>query len=395
MSIFIDWISVYQDFPALDLPSLHGKYQQTICGLTGELLQERTFGYVHEGSFDTTILINFDGSRLHMSGNPSHWFRKDNLFGCKTVQSGIAIYNQILRNLGYPEFTEDKTRYDSPIPALDNKHYKTIRNKFFCPSLCLTRVDITQNFHSDIPASEQLRNLSRFNYRGEFGYLYPNGKTVEWLGRHNSTGLGSKRLYFKYYDKSFDLIKKITQLRAKLKRKINSIDSQFSKENHQLQYDHLIELLKYTEENNVIRFELELKSKTLAELGLNHAYNWTDQTMIIQLNKYLPHTKQVVSFDTKIDLLSQLLELDVPLTQARKACQIGKLWLSGEDVHYKNNLSITKTVFYTTKKTLLLIGFDITTPLNVLSFQRHRPMVKQVMLKPLLAPDWYDHVSNS
>lgn len=44
--IHIDWLSIYQDFD-VSLPQLVGEIRTAICGTTGELLTERTTGYIH------------------------------------------------------------------------------------------------------------------------------------------------------------------------------------------------------------------------------------------------------------------------------------------------------------------------------------------------------------
>lgn len=63
----------------------------------------------HRGSFETTLRIRFVAGKLEVSGNPSSYGRLDNLFGL-SLDEGVAVYNQVLRSLGLPEFTAGDVR---------------------------------------------------------------------------------------------------------------------------------------------------------------------------------------------------------------------------------------------------------------------------------------------
>lgn len=411
--IFIDWLSVYQDFDD-ELPRLASEVRTYSCALTGELLKETTTGYKHEGSFDTSLLIKFDGMRLHMSGNPSSWCRKDNLFGCRSVADALEVFNNILYGLGYPRFCDDQAEFHSEFyqktdsitldlqggenhvfkakPSNADKRLNLPKKstKRFKRGLVFTRIDITKNFSSKIPAVEMLRYLSSFSYRGQCGYLYPNGRTVEWLGSRSGEKGASKRLYFKYYDKAFDLETKLKKLISKRQRfQIKDAASFENLDFLDSQIKYVSELLQYTIENNVIRFELELKSKTLEEQGLNSLKSWSYEVMVIQLSKYLPHIKQVIQFNDKVDLFAQLVAAGIPETKARNAAALGQLWLDGHDIRFTHNPMVKRQHYYNVRKLLLLIGFDVASPLNVTHFQRS---IKTVTLESLPVPDWY-HVA--
>lgn len=377
--IFIDWLTVYQDFTEFS-PRLVGEIRTYTDGITGELIKETTTGYKHEGSFDSSILIKFDGFRLYMSGNPSAWCRRDNLFGCRSVRSALDVFNSILTGLGYPEFFDCEDTFLRAKPFQRSESY-------FHSGLNFTRIDITKNFSSSLAPIEMLRYLSSFNYRGQCGYLYPNGRTVDWLGSRIGDIEASKRLYFKYYDKSFDIEIKLNKLIRRRDRLNVFQDNYVSNKNFlDSQISYLSKLLLFTVENNVIRFELELKGKTLSEMKLNRLVGWNDDTMIILLEKYLPHVKQVVSFQSKVDLYSQLVAVDVKPAYAKTAAAYGQMWLDGHDIHFLRSSLISKSTFYRVRKNLLLIGFDISSPLNMVHFPTQ---VKTVSLGSLPVPDWY------
>lgn len=383
--IFVDWLSVYQEFQGSDFPFLASEVSTTICALTGEVKREFTKGYQHLGSFDSTLLIKFDKGILSVSGNPSHWCKVDNLFGCTSVNQAMEVYNNVLKSLGYPEFFDCEDTYLTSSPYASQNGY--IRS-----GLHITRVDLTENWASPIAPLEMLRYLSTNTYRGEAGFLYPNGRTVEWLGsRSGDSKETSKHLYFKYYDKAYDIEQKLD----KLVKKQKLLMTQTFHDDEIINIDvfrcteainYLKKLLEYTRENNVIRFELELKSKKLNELGLNKLGRWSREIMLQLVDKYTPHTKQIVEFNKKIDLLTQLIDAGYNSSIAKSYSKMGHLWLDGHDVNFKRNPMISKSGFYRARIAFLKLGFDIASPLNI----SHFPVqVQTVTMTRLEKPDWY------
>jgi II/X family phage/plasmid replication protein len=384
--IFVDYLSVYQSFIGQDYPFLASEVSTTFCALTGEIKREFTKGYQHLGSFDSTLLIKFDKGILSVSGNPSHWCKADNLWGCQTVQDAMEVYNFVLRSLGYPEFYDCEDTYLTSKPFASQKGY--IRD-----GLQITRVDLTHNYMSDIPALDMLRYLSTSAYRGEAGFLYPNGRTVEWLGtRSGDNGKTSTHIYFKYYDKAWDIEQKLKKCVQQRKRHlVNSLKLDDTIFNSQLlaiteTINYLTRLLDYCNQYNVVRFELELKSKKIKELGLCKLGRWSREIMLELVNKYTPHTKAKCQFNKTVDLYSQLIAFEIPERKAGLYSSIGQLWLNGHDVNFKRNLSIKKDTYYRARSALLLLGFDIASPLNIVNFP---VQVQTVMLQPLEKPAWY------
>lgn len=379
--VFVDWLSVYQDFPNANLPVLASEFRTSICALTGDLLKESVIGYSHPGSYDTSLLIKFDGRRMMMSGNPSAFNCRDNLFGVATVHRAIDVFNAVLEKLGYPQFFDCENTSKTAMPFQSSYKYSK-------PGLVLTRVDLTKNFCTDTNPLEMLRYLSSFTYRSQSGYLYPNGRTVDWLGDRNGETGGSKRLYFKYYDKSFDIEKKLKKLNGFRHRMTAETEMRTDTSIVDTQIDYLSRLLEYTISNNVVRFELEIKSKTLEELGLNKLVGWNREMNVILLEKYMPHLRQKVQFNRKIDLYAQLLDAGLkPGALTRNAALLGQAWLDGHDIDFRRNHMIKKTSYYQAHKILLTIGFDIKNPLNIVHFPNQ---VCTFMLNDLKKPDWYD-----
>ena len=378
--IHVDWLSIYQEFQGGNYPLLASELRTSVCVLTGELLKESTVGYKHLGSFDSCLLIKFDKGVLSVSGNPSHWNKSDNLFGCPSVQDAVLIYNEVLESLGYPTF------YDCEDTYLTSSPYAA-QNGYIRSGLHITRVDLTENYASPIGCHEMLKYLSTNAYRGEAGFLYPNGRTVEWLGtRSGDSKAASKHLYFKYYDKAFDIELKLNKL-FKMRSKVLSVNEE---NNATLllddQINYLTYLLKYCQFYNVIRFELELKSKKITELGLNKLGRWSREIMLKLVDQYTPHLKQTTQFNKKIDLYSQLLELDIPERKAALYSSIGQLWLNGHDVNFNRNPSVKKNTYYRSRAALLALGFDIASPLNIVNFP---VQVCTVQMQKLERPSFY------
>lgn len=161
--MFCDWLNVWQQHEG-DWPDFLGGRVVSIegaCGLlrapvldreTGELAESWTLagGEIdydvakfeqHRGSFETTIMVRMVNGRLEVRGNPSSWGRLDNVFGV-TLDEGVAIYNEILRGLGLPEFTEGETSIRVGAGAY-NKVSGQWQEDY--TGAHVTRVDMTQN----------------------------------------------------------------------------------------------------------------------------------------------------------------------------------------------------------------------------------------------------------
>jgi hypothetical protein len=378
--IHIDWLSIYQDFPGQDYPRLAKEVRTRICALTGELILETTTGYQHDGSYDTSLLIKFDGIRLSMSGNPSGYNRLDNLFGCSTVRTAVDIYNKVLESIGYPQFYDCENTNITAMPFQSSE-------KYFKPGLKITRVDLTENYACDTSTAEMLRYLSTFSYRGQCGYLYPNGRTVDWMGDRSGETGASKRLYFKYYDKAYDVELKIKKIKRDLQH-LSAFDDDFNNRyaEYEQRLNYLSRLQEYLIFNNVIRFELELKSKTLEENNLQNLVGWSDNNMILMFDKYKLHESQTINFNAKIDLYSQLVDLGIKPSRARSSAAFGQMWLDGHDIDYKRCNLLSKATYYRIRSDLLKIGFDIKNQINIVNFPTQ---INTVMLKPLSKPDFY------
>lgn len=425
-NVFIDWLSVYQIFDDV-MPALASELKTTTCMLTGEILREMTVGYQHPGSYDTSILIKYDHGRLSMSGNPSAFNRKDNLFGITTMPAAIEVYNKILRDIGYPQFTDmqdtkrvkNEKKYTGTIDEVfEKKLASDYDNTRARAGVVITRIDLTKNFATNAPAHEVLRYLSTFTHRTTHGFLYPNGMTVDWNGDRSGETGGSKRLYFKYYSKAFEIakkLKKLTMKQQRMRKLTISTDKKSAHENFLLgssqsknelgnvvttnfyasnqlkniekQITYLTQLYEYTTEHNVVRFEVELKSKTLAEQGLTRLIDWSDDMINEQFEKYLLHKNQEISLQKDRPIYDQLIEIGIKKTSARSIAGYAQLWLDGHDLRPGMSDLMSTATYYRVRAVLKKVGIDIATRMNVASFPRQ---IQTVMLSDLEIPSWYE-----
>lgn len=388
---FIDWLTIYQDFPGLDLPYLGETLKVDTCLLTGEIKSERVAAYKHKGSFDSTLLISWHKNRLYMSGNPSAYGRPDNLFGVDSVWRCVEIYNEILAKLGYPQFhdCENSELRAMPLQSTENYHR---------PGARITRVDLTTNFFTAPPfertaldsglmtstdwASRTLRYLSSLAYRGSTGHLYPNGKTVDWFGDKGGKSAkgGSSRLYLKYYAKAWDLEQKINKLERQQKKIINGCPYL------QETIDYLVRLRDYCQTHGVVRHELSLKSKFLIESGLQYIGDWTMEKIVDISERYQLHRKQQIEVNSPDQAFQQLLELGYTPRKARNLATLYQLWMCGNDLHYERNPQYTKSAFYRNRSDLLKLGIDIAEPVNVTTLP---VKVERIAFRAATIPDYY------
>jgi len=363
-SVFCDWLSIYQDHVQYDdagnrvfLPVINGghvvKFEPdafakswTIDAETGEAKLLPVFDaskavyttqtkIQHEGSYETAISFRCDGERVEISGNISRFGRPDNLFGL-TVPECVEKASEIAASLGLPAFSDNADRTQM---ARTDTHVLP-------PSVAkITRVDLTQNF-----ATGSRKNALRYihSMTGQASMVRGKGnKTPKGYGNGVTWNEGSKRWYSKLYFKGDELGK-------------------FASE----------EVQRYCEDNGIVRFEVSIKSRELADRGLNRILAWCK----VKEGKDMG---QVIygQFDDVLNRNSvSTLDLsDIP----------GKLGLVAESYMTGGNPygKMTERTARRTRKALLQYGIDIAVPLDV---TRLSARVEVIQLQPLEIPAWYN-----
>ncbi|WP_404995478.1 hypothetical protein [Cupriavidus pauculus] len=163
--MFCDWLNVWQQFDG-DWPDFLGGRVLSIEGACG-LARQRVIdadGVIGEawglaggddieidydvarfaqqrGSYETNLMVRMVAGKLEVRGNPSAYGRLDNLFGVG-IDDGIAIYNEVLEQLGLPTFTEGEVRTNYHAKRGDGRGGPMVTYS----GAHITRVDVTQNY---------------------------------------------------------------------------------------------------------------------------------------------------------------------------------------------------------------------------------------------------------
>lgn len=347
-----DWLSIYQDhddikgkFPKYDggvilnLDSEGFYTTKPFDESTGEVLDQsifdqkivdlddqryyelwRSFKKLQlKGSHDTSLLIFSDGHRVIMIGNVGRFGRLDNVFNL-SFSDTIKKANEILAHLGLPPFTFGKSYY-----LEDDKGKKKTMRQF---GAVITRIDANINIHTGSPANA--RELIR----------YLSSRSMTHVGRqvYSSTIIwGKGRNQSKAYDKAQEMLDHCKHKSKKIKDAIlNSYG------------------YKFAYENGLVRFELTLDRKTLADTHLRDIENVTDEVLAMALKKKLD---QVISEpEQKIDRFD-------PLSIFKKKKHISTLtmWMSHLDL--KDTRYMSQSTFSRHRREILAIsGIDIAVP---------------------------------
>lgn len=352
--VFCDWITVYQDFPNGGLPVLNGGYvvgfepEAIVEALrvnqdTGEFDRALTFDATkatytthkkikHEGSYETAVQVRCDGSRVEFSGNASRFGRPDNLFGLPVLEC-VERASDIIEAMGLPRFSDvDKTT------GLAHSDSFTRHNAV------ITRVDLTSNFATGGKAEAHLILDSYLGQGTKRGAnppkYYKNG--ISW-------NEGSKRHYEKLYYKGAELGGHASE-----------------------------EVRNYCESHGVLRFEVSIKARELADKNLQRMMNWA---RVIGGNRM-----ENVIFGKFAEVLHrqdghECLDLDdIP----GKVRLIAQAYLDGRDPYH--SMSHSERTRQRWRKALLDHGLDIAIPRNVVQMERR---VRVLDLMPLTRPAWY------
>lgn len=328
---FCDWLSLYQVHMGM-LPLINDGHVFSV-DQNGVVDWDVATKHKHRGSFETSVLVSCDGSRVRLDGNVGRFNRNDNLFGYG-VQDCVRIANRILAGFDLPPFT------DSTNPILTSSHNG--ENLSVIPTgAVLTRIDLTQNYvtGSESNCSQYIRYLQGFK-SGRHEPLPYRSVGVSW-------GEGSKYTYAKMYAKAADYIRHRTI-------------------NHPL---HDARLYAFIRDSGIVRHEISLKSRFLKQKNLWRFCQW-DQEM---------HNKIYAMFE---DVVSDSAHVDEFLEIPGRAGELAVAWRDGADL--KTRLS--QATYYRYRRELLRYGIDISIPSNV---SRLKMRVHVIEVAPSAAPSWY------
>ena len=326
--VFCDWLSIYQEhlakLPVINDGAVFGVDQN------GQVQWTTLAKAKIEGSYDTTIYIKCDGSRVVLEGNIGRFRRPDNVFGYSVIQC-IQIANALLAEHGLPPFTEP--RFDS---------YAGL----YRDGAVITRIDLTCNYETG-----SLKNARKI-------LAYLSGQDSSRRAHAHTYGEsgvtwneGSKFWYAKIYLKAESLGDLATQ---------------------EIQY--------YTQQTGLLRHEISLKSRYLRQHKLQHINQWiTDR-----LGKEVTDMENVI-YNRFTDILHRGTACSTQLEDIPKNLgNIAIAWRAGKDVwndqHYSDR---TRRRW---RKQLLQYGIDIKQPSNITTLNTRLNVLE---LKQATAPSWY------
>lgn len=366
--MFIDWLTVTQEY-AHDLPVVCDVFTVTIDSHTGEHLTTRQPRFKHQGSYSSLIMISVQGRKVRVEGNPSRINRLDNLFGYKSISQCLQVYNSILSEYGLPAFTAG-TRLEHR-QSEDGK-----RSQQWSDGCCIERIDLTTNVGvGEGNVLAYLRGLSTQRIGHSIGFLFPNGRTVDWTASGKRKG-GARLQYRKVYDKSFELSQNL----------IPKIKRLFGQDSAELNYASKVQ--QYCTAHGVVRFEQELKSEYLSRENLRY-YGLFDESRFQAIHDEFLQTDerlQVTAMD--LQTISQTLQANGICSStyaANTTAMYAWNWMNGQTFDF------SKSQVQTHRARLRKIGIDIA---NQCDHSRFTPVIvaharEVTKTYELPMPEWY------
>lgn len=367
---FIDKLNVTQDHHVdgerLPFVGKEGFYRFDLQ--TGESRKEPYITDLKmEGSYSSVLMIKCDGFRVSVYGNPSRWGRMDNLFGLKTFDECIDVYNAILARLELPPFTKcTGFQFRTAINGGTNK-------KIYDGAI-IKHVDFTRNLTVGEGRERPfLKALSGHSInRGVSPFLYPNENTVEWYGK-NIQKNGSSYRYIKVYTKTADLLRH----QKKLTKGATFDDIQY--------FD---DLIRYTAKKGVVREEHSFKRDYLERHDLTAYGLIKESDFNEELQAITEIRKRLEVSDMQYESVAeQLIEKGICKSrQSANSTQMAYLmWMHGE---YQDR---NKRQWREHKSRLLKIGIDISQKLDITRAPLRLKSCEIIEVGHLQPPSWYRH----
>ncbi|MBA0219789.1 Replication-associated protein G2P [Pectobacterium brasiliense] len=362
--MFFDWLSIEQDF-GYQLPILSDVAYQRIHIQTGEAGALSQPVFQHQGSSCDVVKIHIRGSQLKVTGNPSRWGRLDNLFGLPSVDACVAVYNQILTELGLPHFT--KCTRLMPGQAKENERAHIISDGAIIKELHITSNKSVGKGNED----EYISGISTQPYRNSVPMLYTNGKTVGWYSKKGNVNLIHPSVYNKGHE-----IEEHSLVKIKNKFGADSIE-----------VDYISNVIDFCKGVGIVRFEQKLKSRFLQKHALNY-WGISDYSPLNKLHSdFLDIDKKLSVTAMDFETISEHL-INRGVVETTKAANTTAMyaiqWFHGRTFDTnKNQVRVHRA-------RLRKIGIDINQKCNISKFS---PVivknVREIVVNECVIPDWY------
>lgn len=322
---FCDWLTMYQDHHGVELPRINDGAIWAVDS-NGEVSWTTEKKFTHVGSYDTKIRIKCDGNRVSVDGNISRFNRADNVFGF-SVSRCIELYNALLADYGLPPFTSP--RFDSSSGRLSD-------------GAIITRVDLTKNYVT----GSHSKAVRLVHYLG--GQDGGRRATVKQYGDNGVTwNEGSKYQSSKLYIKAESLGEHCHEQTA-----------------------------SWVRNSGLVRHEISLKSRYLAQKKLNHINDWIDLEGTEMDNVIYNRFTEVLHRGTA-------LQTEIDHIPGRIGC-LASAWRAGKDLW--GDESVGRSTRRRWRKELLPFGIDIKQPSNI---HRLNTRLEIITLQEAEAPAFY------
>jgi len=363
---FIDWLHMSQKFEELP-PQVSPVYVTTRDAKTNELLTLRQPAFQYEGSYSSSVTIRITNHTIEVSGNPSRLGRMDNLWGYSTVEQCVAVFNDVLRELGLPIFTRCTEFY----------HSQKSGHILGANGASIHRIDMTTNTTvGKGNVLQYLRALSTIKIGHSVGNLYNNGRTVDWKTLLNHARL----VYRKVYDKAYEIMIHI----------LRDYKRRYGERSPEYQYAQA--LFEYCEEEGIARFEQGFRTELLSRLGLRWWGLDYDDTKLVQLhNEFLMIDEQLQVNAMDLETIAQRL-LTLHIVDNAKAANTTAFyayqWMHG------HIFDVSKSQVREHRARLRKIGIDIGQPFDITRHGAISPVVitrnEEIRVnKNPTPPSWY------
>lgn len=368
--MFFDWLTIEQDF-GFQLPLLDGNAYARLVIEQGEVVETGSLcspAFSHKGSFCDNVLIKVNGSSVRMSGNPSRWGRLDNLWGYRSIDACVEVYNEILRDIyGNCDQIPQFTKCTKLLYAQGSACEVIGANGAIIRELHVTE-NITVGAENE---RDYIAGLSTLRYRHSGPRLHTDGNTVDWLSKLGNAAL----IYPCVYNKAHEL-----ELHS-----LGKIARKFGEDSEEVR--HMLEIIGYCRSVGLVRFELKLKNPYLKRNNMNY-WGLSDYSQLATLMDEFTNIDQKLSvtsmdFETISERLVSCGIVD-NTRAANTTAMYALQWMHGQ------NFDLAKAQVKVHRARLRKIGIDIATKCNVSKFSpifvTARREVKSNIATP---PSWY------
>lgn len=368
--MFFDWLEIEQEFD-YQLPLLDGNAYARLVVEDGAVVEEGGISspaFSHKGSFCDSVRIKVNGSRLFMGGNPSRWGRVENLFGLRTIDQCVAVYNGILREVfeGYdrvPQFTKCTKVYYADGTAMEH---------IGADGAIIKGFHATENVMVGAGNEKAyIAGISTLSYRNSIPHLFTNGYACDWQSKKRNSSLIYPSVYCKGNELELHSLDKITRA--------------FGPESDEV--EHLKEVINYCWAVGLVRFELKFKSRYIQRNGLQYWGLSNYSAVEPLLNEFVNIDKKLSVTAMDFETISERL-LSAGIVTSTKAANTTAMyalqWMHGQE------FDLLKSQVKINRARLRKIGIDIARPCNISKFSpifvKTMTEVRSQICQP---PSWY------